>query len=216
DLDLYIAKCRLGINDPFDGRRLNLLFQNQGDGTYVDVAEAANIRPLAQSWSIDFGDIDNDGDLDAFLITHSQQSDLYENLGPGPELGTFADITPDSGMGLSLNGLGQGIQAHFEDFDNDTFVDLLVTGRSGEHRLFMNNGDKTFTAAEDPFPTDGLGIQSAAVGDLDSDGFPDIVAGFATGYNGPSNIPDRVFINPGNDNNWINVKLHGTDSNMSA
>lgn len=216
DLDLYIAKCRLGINDPLDGRRLNLLFQNQGDGTYVDVAEAANIRPLAQSWSIDFGDIDNDGDLDAFLITHSQQSDLYENLGPGPELGTFADITPDSGMGLSLNGLGQGIQAHFEDFDNDTFVDLLVTGRSGEHRLFMNNGDKTFTAAEDPFPTDGLGIQSAAVGDLDSDGFPDIVAGFATGYNGPSNNPDRLFINPGNDNNWINVKLHGTDSNMSA
>jgi MYXO-CTERM domain-containing protein len=216
DLDLYIAKCRLGINDPMDGRRLNLLFQNDGSGNYTDVAEAAGIRPLAQSWSIDFADIDNDGDLDAFLVTHDQQSDLYENLGPGAGLGTFADITPESGMGASLNGMGLGIQAHFEDFDNDTLVDLLVTGRSGEHRLFINNGDKTFTAEADPFPTGNLGIQSAAVGDLDDDGFPDIIAGFATGYNQPSNNADRVFINPGNDNNWINIKLHGVESNASA
>ncbi|MCA9652826.1 MAG: VCBS repeat-containing protein [Myxococcales bacterium] len=217
DLDLYIAKCRLGINDPMDGRRVNLLFQNDGAGNYTDVAEAAGLRPLAQSWALDFGDIDNDGDMDAFLVNHDMTSQLYENQGPGPSDGTFVDITGASGMTADLIAIDRGIQAHFEDFDNDTFLDLLVTGREGEHRLFMNDGDNTFTADLDAFPTSGLGIQSAVVGDLDTDGFPDVMAGFATGYNNPSNgNPDRLFINPGNANHYLNIRLTGVMSNLSG
>jgi MYXO-CTERM domain-containing protein len=216
DLDLYIAKCRLGVANPLDGRRLNLLFQNDGNNNYTDVAEAAGLRPLAQSWSADFADIENDGDLDVFLVTHDVTSQLYLNEGPGASLGTFTDITASSGMTADLVALGLGIQTHFEDFDNDTFVDLLVTGRSGQHRLFMNDGDGTFTAAVSPFPTGGLVIQSAVVGDLDDDGFPDVLAGFATGYNNPSNNPDRLFINPGNDNHWVNIRLTGVASNATG
>ncbi len=217
DLDLYVAKCRLGVQDPMDGRRVNLLFQNDGNGNYTDVAEAAGVRPLAQSWTMDFGDIDNDGDMDLIVINHNAPSVLYENLGPGEQLGTFADITGASGMAADLEAIDLGIQSHFEDFDNDTFVDLLVTGRSGQHRLFINNGDMTFTAESDPFPTGGPGVQSGAIGDLNDDGFPDLMAGFATGFNNPSsNNPDRLFINPTNDNNYINVRLTGTTSNPSA
>lgn len=217
DIDLYIAKCRLGVNNPMDGRRLNLLFQNDGSGNYTDVAEAAGLRPLAQSWSADFGDIDNDGDLDAFLITHNIGSRLYENMGPGAELGIFTDVTADSGMIADLDAIDLGIQTHFEDFDNDGFIDLLVTGRAGEHRLFLNNGgDLTFTAMMDPFPADNHGIQSAVIGDFNDDGFPDVLAGFATGYNEPSNVADRMFINPGNDNHYVNVWLTGVESNRSA
>lgn len=213
DLDLYIAKCRLGVNDPMDGRRVNLLFDNDGSNNYSDVAEAAGLRPLAQSWAMDFGDIDNDGDMDAFLVNHSVVSQLYENQGDG----TFVDITPASGMNSDLLAIDLGIQAHFEDFDNDTLIDLLVTGREGEHRLFMNNGDHTFTADLDAFPTGGLGIQSAVVGDLDADGFQDVVAGFATGFNNPSNSnPDRLFINPGNENNYLDVRLTGVTSNAGG
>ena len=217
DLDLYIAKCRLFVNDPMDGRRLNLLFENDGSGNYTDVAEAVGLRPGAQSWVADFGDIDNDGDMDAFLVNHDMVSQLYENQGPGPGANTYVDITNAAGMTADLIAIEDGIQAHFEDFDNDTFLDLLVTGRNGEHRLFLNNGDHTFTAESDPFPTDGLGIQSAVIGDLDSNGFPDIVAGFATGYNNPSNDnPDRLFLNPGNDNNGLNIELTGVASNPSG
>ncbi|MEX1365429.1 MAG: FG-GAP-like repeat-containing protein [Nannocystaceae bacterium] len=213
DLDLYIAKCRLFVNDPNDGRRINQLFQNDGKGNYTDVAEAAGLRPLAQSWVIDFGDIDNDGDLDAFLVNHDMVSQLYENQGDG----TFVDITAASGMTDDLLAIDLGIQAYFEDFDNDTFIDLLVTGREGEHRLFFNNGDHTFTADLDAFNTGGLGIQSAVVGDLNADGFRDVVAGFATGFNNPSNSnPDRLFLNPGNDNNWLDVRLTGVQSNIGG
>lgn len=216
DLDLYIAKCRLFVSNPMDGRRVNLLFQNDGNGNYTDVAEAAGLRPLAQSWTMDFGDIDNDGDMDAFLINHDMVSQLYVNQGPGAGQGTFVDVTVESGMTDDLIAIDRGIQGHFEDFDNDTFIDLLVTGRDGEHRLFINNGDHTFTAEIDPFPSDGLGVQSAAVGDLDADGFPDVVAGFASGFNNPSSNPDRLFLNPGNDNNWLDIRLTGVTSNASA
>lgn len=216
DTDLYIAKCRLGVNDPMDGRRLNLLFQNDGNGNYTDVAEAAGVRPLAQSWSADFGDIDNDGDLDAFLVTHDSTSRLYENGANGDDIGQFTDIADDAGMTEDLDAIELGIQSLFEDFDNDGFVDLLVTGRSNEHRLFMNNGDKTFTAAANPFPTDGLGIQSAAIGDFNNDGFPDVLAGFAVGFNQPSGVPDRLLLNPGNENGFVNVRLTGVMSNATG
>lgn len=214
DLDLYIAKCRLAVNDPNDGRRLNLLFENDGNGNYTDVALARGLRPSAQSWVMDFGDIDNDGDMDGFLVDHETLSHLYENPGDG---GPFVDITAASGMTADLQAIDLGIQAHFEDFDNDTFLDLLVTGREGEHRLFFNNGDHTFTADLDAFPTGGLGIQSAAVGDLDADGFRDVLAGFATGYNNPSlGNPDRLFLNPGNANNWLDIRLSSVKSNVDA
>ncbi|MCH9685264.1 MAG: ASPIC/UnbV domain-containing protein, partial [Deltaproteobacteria bacterium] len=115
-----------------------------------------------------------------------------------------------------LGNIGLGIQAHFEDFDNDTFVDILVTGRSGEDRLLMNNGDGTFTNEVDRFPSGNLAMQSAAIGDLNDDGFPDIIGGFASGFNNPSNNPDQLFINPGNENNYVKVRLTGTESNPAA
>ncbi len=211
DLDLYISKCRLGVGNPLDGRRVNLLFQNDGNNNYTDVAEAAGLRPLAQSWSADFSDIDNDGDLDAFIINHDIPSQLFSNNGDG----TFTDITIGSGLEDGIDDIGLGIQCKFEDFDNDGFVDLLVTGRSGSHRLFWNNGDITFTAS-DPFETDGDGIQSAAVGDLDHDGFIDVIAGFANGYNSPSSNSDRYFRNEGNTNNFFNLQLTGVASNING
>lgn len=216
DTDLYLAKCRLGVNDPNDGRRMNILYRNDGGGNWTEVAGDVGLRPLAQSWSLDFGDIDNDGDFDAFMVNHDQISGLYRNDGPGEDLGNFTEITVPAGIAADLGTIGEGIQTLFADFDNDTFVDLVVTGRNGQHRLYMNNGDSTFTAEDAPFPTGGPGIQSAVIGDLNNDGFLDLVAGFATGYNNPSNNPDRLFINPTNDNHWIGFRLEGVTSNRDG
>ena len=212
DLDLYISKCRLGVTNPMDGRRLNLLFQNDGNGNYTDVAEAAGLRPMAQSWAADFADIDNDGDLDCFIINHDQPDQLYLNNG----FGIFTDITAQSGMSADLASAGAGVQVKFVDFDNDTYVDLLYTSLGASHRLFRNNGDNTFTNLTATIPTGGLRIQSASVGDLNNDGFMDIVAGFGNSYNAPSNHDDKMFFNNGNGNNFLKVKLEGVTSNPNG
>ncbi len=212
DQDLYISKCRLGVTDPLDGRRVNLLFQNDGANNFTDVAQAAGLRPLGQSWAANFEDIDNDGDLDCFLINHDIASQLFENNGDG----TFTDITSASGMSTGITALGIGVQVIMEDFDNDGFVDVFLTGLSGAHVLFENDGDDTFTVVTNPIPTGGLGIQSAAVGDLNDDGFLDILAGYATGFNSPSSNVDKLFLNNGNFNNWSKIQLEGVQSNSNG
>ncbi len=217
DLDLYIAKCRLGVNNENDGRRVNLLFENDGNNNYTEVGPARGLVPLSQSWSAAFEDIDNDGDLDCVLINHDDTSMIFENNG----FGVYTNITAASGIATSLANLGSGgIQVIIEDFDNDTYVDIFITTRSGIHKLYKNDGDKTFTELANPFPLPfgASRIQSAAVGDLNNDGFVDVMAGFASGYNGPSSSrPDRLYFNSGNaTNNWSEILLEGTTSNING
>jgi PKD repeat protein len=212
DLDMYLSKCRLGVTDPFDGRRINLLFQNDGSNNFTDVAAAAGMIPYGQSWATDFADVDNDGDLDAFVINHDIPNMFYINNGDG----TFTDVTATTGIVADLAAVPSGIQCKFEDFDNDGYVDLLLTG-IGSHQLFWNNGDWTFTtAATNLFATSGNGIHSAAIGDLNHDGFVDVMTAYATSYNSPTSNPDILFLNNGNENNFFNVQLTGTNSNVNA
>ncbi len=212
DLDLYISKCRLGVNDPMDGRRINLLFENDGNNQYTDVAEEVGLRPLGQSWATDFADIDNDGDLDAFVINHDINDNLYINNGQGQ----FEDNINISGMVPELNAAGEGIQVKFADFDNDGFVDLLYTTNGFNHCLFRNNGDYTFTNYANAFPTSDR-IHSAAVGDLNNDGFLDVIAGFGNAYNGYNpNIVDKLYFNNGGDNGYLKVRLDGEASNPNG
>ena len=211
DLDMYLSKCRQGASNPLDGRRVNQLFQNDGNGNYIDVAEAAGLRPLGQSWATDFADIDNDGDLDCFIINHDISSGIYENNGDG----TFTNVTSTSGINTEIATIVGGIQCMFKDFDNDTYVDLLVT-TSNQHKLFQNDGDFTFTLVNDPFPTT-LKIQSAVVGDLDNDGALDVYAGFASSFNNPiSNRLDKLYINEESTNNYLRVLLKGDNNNINA
>ncbi len=211
DIDLYISKCRVGVTDPMDGRRLNLLFQNDGNNNFVDVAEEVGLLPMAQSWATDFADIDNDGDLDCIILNHDIPSSLYLNDGEGQ----FTDITAISGIENELASILGGIQSIFDDFDNDGFIDILVTTGSG-HQLFHNNGDVTFSVIENPFPTNWA-IHSAVTGDLNNDGYLDVYAGFASGYNGPvSSRPDKIFMNAAGDGNYFKLNLKGTDCNINA
>lgn len=207
DLDLYIAKCRQGVADSTDGRRINQLFLNNGDGTYTqDTANTSGLRIGAQSWTADFGDIDNDGDFDCFITNHDVSSQLLENDGAGH----FTDISTAAGIFNMVGGLT--IQGIFRDFDNDGFVDILVAGT--KHFLYRNNGDKTFSIVDNLF--DNNQIESLAVGDLNSDGFLDIYAGYAKIFSQPSGIPDALWMNEGNDNHFFGLNLRGVQSNRSA
>ncbi len=212
DIDLYISKCRLSAQgNPDDPRRLNVLYQNDGNNNFTEVAETAGLRPRKQTWATNFEDIDNDGDFDVIMINHFERSIIYENNGNG----TFTDITETSGVINELDALGLGIQVMMEDFDNDTFIDIILTTRDGSHQLLLNNGDKTFTAITDPFPSNNQ-IQSGAVGDLNNDGFIDFIAGYAAGFNTPTSITDKLFMNEGNTNNWIKIDLEGIESNSNG
>src|SRR5688572_2179491 len=65
DNDFYIAKCRQGVNNPNDPRRINALFVNDGNNNYTQDAASYGLASGRQTWTTDFGDIDNDGDMDA-------------------------------------------------------------------------------------------------------------------------------------------------------
>ncbi|MCC6459999.1 MAG: CRTAC1 family protein [Saprospiraceae bacterium] len=206
DLDLYIAKCRQDVNDPTDGRRINQLFLNDGVGSFTqDLSNASGLRIGAQSWTADFGDIDNDGDFDCFITNHDVSSQLLENDGAGH----FTDISAAAGLDNTISFLP--IQAVFRDFDNDGFIDLLVSG--SDHMLFRNRGDKTFE------PVDILDDQlmlTFALGDLNADGFQDIYAGYGQIFVDPSGIPDELWLNDGNNNHFFGLNLRGVQSNRNA
>ncbi len=206
DLDLYIAKCRQGVGDPTDPRRINALFVNDGNNNYTEDAATYGLKIGWQSWTADFQDIDNDGDFDAFITNHDHVSQILENDGNG----YFKDIS--EGSGIVINGLP--IQGVMRDFDNDGFVDILVAGGNGAQSLFLNNHDKTFTKVENVF--DSNAMESYAIGDLNHDGFLDIYAGYGDVYTTPTNIDDVIWMNSGNDNNFLAVDLVGHTSNKNA
>lgn len=208
DLDFYIAHCRQGVNNNQDPRRWNRLFVNDGNGNYSDLAETYGVQIKNQSWTADFGDIDNDGDYDMVVTNHDATIQLFENDGTGH----FSEITAGSG----LEELGFFLQSKFVDFDNDGFVDILIAGGSGASFYFQNDGDQTFTEITGLMPAN-KDLHSFATGDLNNDGFQDVWANYGGGYinSDPAN-PDRLWLNDGNDNHWFSVRLQGVESNRDA
>lgn len=205
DLDLYISKCKAGVADVRDPRRVNMFFRNNGNGTYTDVAPLLGMDFGEQSWAADFGDIDNDGHLDCFVSNHGAPSYLMRNHGDG----TFTDITHASGISVRWSV----IQNVFRDFNNDGWVDLLLVGE--QHEMWLNDRDGTFTKAPNPFTA--LRVESCAVGDLNHDGFTDVYAGYALLYNTPqTSRPDKLFLAEPNGNGFLSVTLEGGNANKAA
>ncbi len=198
DLDLYIAKCRQGVDNPEDPRRINALFVNDGQNNYHEAAGEFGLKIKHQSWTADFQDIDNDGDMDCLITNHDYNLQLLENDGSG----RFTDISQAAGVAFS-GGFLQGIM---RDFDNDGFMDIITVR---PNHIFHNNGDKTFTKV--PFYFGDMG--SLATGDLNHDGYLDIYGAYQITYNNASNIPDKLWMNSGGDNHFLAVNLIGTQSN---
>ncbi|HTC46424.1 MAG TPA: CRTAC1 family protein [Candidatus Aquilonibacter sp.] len=156
----------------------NILYHNNGDGTFTDVSEAAGIFRANGTYGLGVltADFDNDGWPDIYVANDSTASALYHNK----KNGTFEDIAIDAGCALSPDGkpqAGMGISA--ADYDLDGNLDLLKTNFAGDTpSLYHNLGGGNF---EDTTFTAGLGAHTQFLGwgcgffDFDNDGWPDIL-----------------------------------------
>jgi hypothetical protein len=156
----------------------NILYHNNGDGTFSDVSEAAGI--LGANGTYGLGvltvDLDNDGWPDIYVANDSTASALYQNK----KNGKFQDIAIEAGCALSPDGkpqAGMGISA--ADYDLDGNLDLVKTNFAGDTpSLYHNQGGANF---EDATFTAGLGAHTQYLGwgcgffDMDNDGWADIL-----------------------------------------
>ncbi len=179
-LDLYIADGVIG-----DGAA-NVLYRNNGDGTFTNTAEIAGVANTGNSLGTAWGDYDKDGHIDLHVVNYGQSNVLYRNNGDG----TFTDVTAASGMNLPVT---DAFVTFFLDVDNDADLDIFIsnsgsfqafiagqitggaTHDSDRQVLYRNNGDGTFT---DVTRESGLyhayGAMGANFGDINSDGYVDI------------------------------------------
>src|SRR5215510_10414225 len=159
----------------FDGVP-DLLYRNNGDGTFTDVSRKAGVaNPAGKGLGVAFGDFDNDGWPDIFVANDLVRNFLYRNNGDG----TFTDRAYSAGVGYDPNGNPRaGMGTEFADLDGDGWLDLFVTNFSEElNALFHNRGDLTF---EEVTERAGLGSGFLPLGfgtklfDFDNDGDVDI------------------------------------------
>ncbi len=162
--------------DNFDGVT-NILYHNNGDGTFTDVSAKAGIAdPNGKGLGVAFADFDADGFIDVYVANDSVQSFLYRNNGNG----TFTETGLIAGVGFSEDGktfAGMGVD--FADYDNNGRPDIVVTDLSNErYKLFHQNEDGSF---RDVTSASGLGGAtlpfsgwSTSLFDYDNDGWKDI------------------------------------------
>ena len=147
----------------------DILYQNQGDGTFADVSAQANVAGSGTNHDTSalWWDYDHDGDLDLYISAWVGPNRLYENLGDG----TFADVTAASNLGDT----GQTWTSIPLDANRDGLLDLYVVNDFGANRFFRNEGEGVFSDATAAY---GLGDEGhgmgVTVGDFNNDGLFDI------------------------------------------
>ena len=227
DLDLYVAHyvefdpaeiSPLGTQwkgvDAFIGplglRPLpDVLFRNEGDGTFTDVSRKTGIAQVEPGYGFGvlFADYDLDGDPDLYVANDSSPNFLFRNEGDG----TFADVSLGGNASYGEMGNAQaGMGVAWGDYDGDRYPDILVTHFEDDYNtLYRNNGSGGF--ADVSFAA-GLGRASltyvsfgAGFLDFDNDGDLDLLTANGHVYpqidQGGSGAtyaqPDHLFENTG-------------------
>lgn len=204
------------------------LYHNNQDGTFTDIGIEAGVaysgdgKPQA-GMGVAAGDYDGDGWLDIFKTNFSgDTSTLYHNLGKM----TFDDVTFTSGIGVNTRWLGWG--CGFLDFDNDSWLDILLVnghvypeverlnneaGYPQRKVLYQNQHTGHFKDITEKIggaliePTASRGC---AFGDFDNDGDVDVV------INPVNDYPALLRADATTGNNWIAVKTIGVKSNRTG
>lgn len=156
----------------------NILYRNNGDGTFTDVSAKAGMLDTIGTYalSVTVADLDNDGWPDIYVANDSTAATFYRNQKDG----TFKDEAIESGIAYSPDGKPQaGMGVSVGDFNRDGLLDIVKTNFAGDtDSLYMNLGDGTF---EDHTYLSGLGVNTRYLGwgvgffDPDNDGWLDIL-----------------------------------------
>ena len=205
--DIYLA------NDKIDN--INRLYKNLGDGTFEDVSVASGSGIAVNAMTTTLGDYNNDGWFDIYITnTQSSQAGNGNVLLMNNADGTFTNVAEETGT--TFNSFAWG--AVFLDADNDTLLDLYVSGGfDGSIGSFLSaafyhqQNDGTFVIPQNiGFENDTRKSYSNAIGDINNDGKPDIIV---------CNDIENNFLwenKTVNENNWLKVKLEGVISNRDG
>ena len=186
----------------------NILYRNNGDGTFTDVSAASHIgRYVGKGMGLAFADYDGDGFTDIFISNDTYPNLLLHNNGDG----TFTDMASDAGvayneMGKTVAGMG----ADFRDLNNDGVPDIFHTAMFGDtFSLYANEGKGQFSdVTTSSGLTSGTGRLTAwgtGAYDFDNDGLKDLFTADAAILDNsvevehrPYRLPNRIFRNAGN------------------
>lgn len=184
-LDIYVSH-----GGPFANpqRRANALYVNQGDGTFVERAEAYGLADTGHTTHAAFFDYDRDGDLDVYLLTNgighmgpnvvrpkktrgeaANTDRLYQNDGDG----TFTNVS--AAAGIQIEGYGLGVATR--DFNRDGWPDVYVANDYlSNDLLYINQGDGTFVdRAGTYFRHQSYSAMGTDVADINNDGLLDVL-----------------------------------------
>jgi len=195
----------------------NMLFHNNGDGTFTDVSEKSGIgRHIGKGMGVAFADYDGDGFTDVFVSNDTYRNFLFHNNGDG----TFSEVGIASGVAYNENGKSiAGMGADFRDIDNDGRPDIFVVGMIGDtFPLFRNMGNE-FSDVTSAWGIAGATARmtawGAGIADFDNDGWKDLFAACASILDNaeeidhlPSKLPNKVLRNIGG--------THFVDASASA
>lgn len=204
-LDLAVSS-----NDP---NGWSLLFHNEGSGVFTRVTPG----PWAGTGEsgTDWGDLDNDGDLDLVGYSWNGGADISVVIFRNELDGQFSPLT----VATFIRAEFSPVNIICGDYDNDGWLDLFCAtyrrNTAQNDLLFRNNGDGTFTRITGGaiINTTSRGSIGAAWCDYDNDGFLDILT-----VNGGEEGADADFLfhNDGNSNRWLHVNCVGAAANRSS
>jgi enediyne biosynthesis protein E4 len=188
-LDIYVSV--LGLADTPAEERANLLFINNGDGTFTESAAGFNLADTSFTTHAAFLDYNGNGYLDVYLLNNSEADfrqgalfaeggfrqgssasfdKLYRNNGDG----TFSDVSREAGL---VEEIGYGLGVAVADLNRNGWPDIYISNDLQPNDvLYINNGDGTFTDKSGTWlkhtSLSGMGVDIA---DFNNDGWPDIL-----------------------------------------
>ena len=124
DFDLYVSRY---------SAQANLLYRNDGSGTFAEVGSAAGVADAGNGLATVFFDYDNDADLDLYASVESSADRFYVNDGSG-SFNEYASL-------VNTNSTQSGYAAAAADYDNDGDLDLYVSMDNTSNRLYQNQGN---------------------------------------------------------------------------